>query len=254
MARLTPLSLKALLALSSVHGADSDNVYEQCLKCLLSLLSSQESPEILTSAFETLANMLEEVDPACLDDNDRHLVLQILESTCSAIQRISEYDGEISVKNTAMARGLGALTNLLVILVDYIGDNICGMIWRAVFSSWILAAHEEEEAFGNLFTVIHLLLLNMSSSLAICSASELQLLVSNAVHFHQHYQTALLVIVHLLNSESGLPDGLDKIINSVLQGLSRADPEYLEELTAVMDNRFGDDPDPLSIRLQKLIP
>lgn len=244
--KAVPLTLRSLLAMSAVHGGDSDRVYERCLDTICAILAAPALPaDLISASFETLANMLEEVDPACLADEDRQVLMRCLELTCSALSSCNE---EAAV--VIMTRGLGALTNLLVLMVDTTGDNINAMMWKAAWEQWLPRCTDEESLSG-LMTVLRLLQLNLPCSLAKCTPTELQHLVNGLKPFKTLYQSSLMTILPLID-RNAMPSGFDQIVLDVLPTLGKADPEELEEMTAMLDEKFGKSSDPLPIRLQSI--
>lgn len=245
--KAVPLTIRSLLAMSAVHGSEQDAAYEKCLEGIGAILNSElnDSDDVLSLTMETLANMMEGLDVACLAEDDQQTILGLLEQVCKVLSNPA-------VTHSGFTRGLGALTNLLVLSVNFAGDNVNLMIWNEAVASWLPKCEVDEEAVSGLLTVLRLLSLNLPASMITTTESAVQHLVSIAKPFPSLYIPTLMTLIPLVDA-AHLPSGFDQLILGVLPGLSRADPEDLEELDALLVQKFGESVDPLSIRLEALL-
>lgn len=241
-----PYTIKSLMAISALHSNPKDNVYEKCLDRLCAILALPNAePSMLAATLETLANVMEGLDQSQLANEDYQLIVRMLEQVCKVLSAAEDI--------VVMGRGLGALVNLLVLCVGQLGDNICQMIWMEAVGNWMSKCFENEEAINGLLSVLRILFLNMAEGTATVSASQLQMLV-NAVKGHKSLlQSSLMILIPLSSKSETAPEGFDQIINDVIPLLGKADPEDLDDLTALLDDCLGESVDPLPIRLQALI-
>lgn len=256
-----PLSTRALYILSSIHSGPKDNTYELCLSTLCNILtnflsaSADLSNEVITVTFETLATMMEDIDPQHFSSEEQQMVLHTLELVCHSLTKLANLPEKSSEILVTFDRGLGCLTNLLVLCLEFIGENILLMIWNEAVMVWLSQVHNSHEPLSSLLSVLRILQLNLGKGVAArsCTIDQLQSLVSAVLPFKPLHEPAILIILSLCQKDKPCPVGLDQIIHELSPSVSRADPEFQQDLQEALDDLLGESTDPLPIRLQSIL-
>ena len=256
-----PLSTRALYIFSSVHSGPKDNTYELCLSTLCNILTNflassvDYSNEVIMAAFETLATMMEDIDPQHFSTEEQQMVLQALELVCRSLTKLAHLPEKYPEMLITFDRGLGCLTNLLVLCLEFIGENILLMIWNEAIIVWLSQVHNSHDSLSSLLSVLRILQLNLSKGMAArnCTADQLQSLVSAVLPFKPLHEPAILIILSLCQRDKPYPAGLDQIVHKLSPSISRADPRFQLDLQDALDDVLGASTDPLSIRLQSIL-